>query len=886
MYWLRRLLLWFPGPRRSRVRNLEEEMQANLSLAIEDARQAGLPADDAPRVARSEFGSLTRAHEEARFVWFPGWDGLSQDVRFAWRTLMRAPVFTLVAILSLALGIGAATAIFSLVDTVVLKPLTYRDPGRLVLVREVVPPLEHIYPTMPVNLQHFRFWRQEAGSFAGLAAAISGNATLESGGDPEVIGGAEVAANLFALLGVQPQLGRAFLPEEEQPNGSSVVIITDGLWRRRFAASPSIVGQNIRLGGAQSLVVGVLPASFRFPRKDDLGPLTRLPERAEFFAPLRETAPGWGGDFDYIVFGRLRPDISLAQGAAELNLLEKRIAREHQLPAGLHVQMRRLQEVIGSPARTGLVVLFAAVLLLVLIVCVNLANLLLARGSARAREFSLRIALGASRVRLLRAALVETIMLSCAGAVLGVAAAQAALLWFVRTLPVDLPRLDEVRMDGRLLTFALGLSLVCGWLCGLLPALRLSHADPQIALRGESHTATGSRRGLRLRECLVGAEVALGTLLLVLAGLLFSSLWHVLHVNRGFTGGETLDIALNLPPSYRKVQDRAAFFDRAAERLRALPGVSAVAAINRVPLSGESNVNDVETEGSDQGALDPATRHLVMVNVRFISQDYFRTMGIPLIEGRAIEAADRERDVAVVSERLAAKLWPGQRPVGKVLSSGSGVNRAQVVGVVGDVHSTRLERDPTLMIYIPFWKQAYQVADLAVRSAPGMRTLPQEVRRTLRDIDATIPAPKMRTMGELVSEAVAQRRFQMQVAAAFAVSALLLAALGIYGVVAYGIGLRRREFGIRKALGASPFQLRRMVVWKGLRPVILGLAGGMLAALAAGNIVRTLLFGVAPADGWTLASVAAVLLGVATLACLIPAGTAMRIDPARVLREE
>lgn len=885
MYWLRRLLLWLPGKRESRAQELQDELRVNLSLAIEDAAESGISPEEAARRARRDFGSMARAQEEARTVWFPGWDTLSQDLRFAVRTLVRTPAFTVVAILSLALGIGASTALFSLVNAVVLKPLAYREPGRLVLVREVVPALAHIYPTLPTNIQHFRFWQEQARSFDSLAALSSGESMLLMGGETEVIGGASISASLFDTLGVQPQMGRTFLPGEDQPGKSQVVIITDGLWRRRFGASPTIVGQNIQLSGGKFLVVGVLPASFHFPKNNDLGPLTRLAERTEYFLPLGQVLQGWGGDYDYVVFGRLRQGVPQSQGLAELNRLEKRIAKEHQLDAGLHVQVRPLQEVISSPVRTSLAVLLSAVLLLVLIVCVNLANLLLARGNARAREFSLRIALGASRGRLLVSALVETVLLACAGGLLGLVAARSALTLFARTAPVDLPRIDEVQIDGRVLAFAFALSLFCGLLFGLLPALRLSLSDPQNALRGGSHTSSGSRQGLHLREWLVGAEVSLSTLLLVLAGLLVSSLWHVLRVERGFAYDRALEVRLSLPSRYRSNQDRAGVFDLAVERLRAIPGVRAAAVASRVPLTGESNVNHVVVQGADDGALDPVTRQLVMINVRFIGRDYFSALGIPLLRGRAIEDADRERNVAVVSVGLATKLWPGQNPLGKVLSSGSGVNNAEVVGVVADVHGTQLERDPTLIVYVPYWKSAFQVSRLVVRSSADSHTLPEDVRRVIQSIDSGIPAPKMRTMGEIVAESVTGRRFQMDVAVAFAVAALLLAALGIYGVVAYGITLRRRELGIRIALGARAGQVRRLVVWQGLRPVALGLGCGMVVALAAGRLIRSLLFGISATDGWTLVTISVALASIATLACLMPAHAVAKIDPAGVLRE-
>ena len=516
-------------------------------------------------------------------------------------------------------------------------------------------------------------------------------------------------------------------------------MITDGLWRRRFGASPSLVGQKILFSGSPFIVAGVLPPLFHFPKNGELGPLTRLAERTEAFFAIQSFNQGWGGDFDYIVFARLRPGETQARGTAQLNLLERRIVDAHSLAVGLHVETRPLQDVIASPVRTSLAVLLAAVLVLVLIVCVNLANLLLARGSARAREFSLRIALGAARGRLVISALTETLLLSLAGGALGVAGAWAAVNAFARLAPIDLPRADEAHVDARVIAFAFGLSLLCAVLFGLLPALRLSGADPQSVLRGETHTSTGGRAGLNLREWLVGAEVALSTLLLVLAGLLVNSLWHVLHVDRGFASERTLDVSLMLPSKYRAVTDRAAFFDRAVAALSALPGARLAAAVNKLPLTGESNVNDVEADGLQSTAVDPSSRQLILVNDRFVGDQYFAAMGIPLLRGRFFEPADSDRNVAVISARLASKLWPGQNPLGHAVTSGSSIHDAQIVGVVGDVHTTQLERDPTMMIYVPFWRSAYQVSDLVIRSSIDPHALEQDVRRTIQSLDSGHP---------------------------------------------------------------------------------------------------------------------------------------------------
>jgi predicted permease len=380
--------------------------------------------------------------------------------------------------------------------------------------------------------------------------------------------------------------------------------------------------------------------------------------------------------------------------------------------------------------------------------------------------------------------------------------------------------------------------------------------------------------------------VALSALLLVLAGLLVNSLWHVLHVDRGFASGRVVDITVMLPAKYRAVEARAEFFDRAAAALGALPGVRSAAAVSRVPLAGESNVNGVRVDGADASALDPSSRQRVMVNGRFVGNEYFAAMGIPLVYGRAIEAADRDRNVAVISARLAAKIFPGQDPIGHSVTAGSQIDGARIVGVVGDVPATKLEGDPVMMVYAPFWKRAYQVADVVVRTAGNPAAVETAAQAAIRALDWQIPAPKMQTMQELVDRSVAQRRFQMNLATAFAGAALLLAALGIYGVVAYGVSLQRKELGVRMAMGARAGQLRAAVVRKGLRPAAVGVCLGLVAALAAGRLVRTLLFGVAPADALTFASVAALLLGVAVVACLAPAQSAARIDPARVLRDE
>ncbi|HYL04987.1 MAG TPA: ADOP family duplicated permease, partial [Thermoanaerobaculia bacterium] len=759
----------------------------------------------------------------------------------------------------------------------------YQAPDRLVFIREVVAELRAVYPTLPVNIQHFRFWRDHDRSCERMAAFVSGSTTLTGGGKPEVLDIAEVTSGLFSVLGVQPRAGRSFLAGEEQPGRNRVVLITDRLWHRRFGASPA-VGATLLLDGVPHTVVGILPPSFRFPHRDDLGPLARLGDRVDLFRPLGETEEGWGGDYDFSVIARLRPGVTLPRARVELDLLEARIDKEHQLGQGLRVTVRKLQDAMTAPVRAGLYALLCGVGLLLLIVCVNLANLVLARCSVRARELAIRAAIGASRASLEREVMIETLMLSALGGLLGVIAARAALAAFVAAAPVDLPRLDEVSIDSWALAFAFGLAVACGLLSGLLPARRIAAADPQGVLRAESLALSESRRALRLREVLVGCEVGLSSLLLVLAGLLVSSLVHLLRVDKGFLVERAVAVTLQVPHLHSK-PERTRFFERTLEQLRALAGVRSAAYVSKLPLTGESNVNQVQLEGADQGAaLDPTSMTQIEINVRFVSAQYFATLGIPLLRGRDFEPGDADHAVALVSARLAAKLWPGRDPIGRKFSTGSGVGKVAVIGVVKDVHGSRLEQGTTLMAYVPYWRRGLAYGSVVVRTALPPAAIERAVASRIRAADPDVAVPAMRTMSELVSDAVSQRRFQMRLAAGFALSALLLAALGIFGVVSYGVSQRRTEIGIRMALGGQMAHVVRLVLGGGLRPVFLGLAAGLAAAIPCGRLVQSLLFGITAADPLTMLGVALLLTAVSAAACLAPALDAARTDAAVVLR--
>jgi predicted permease len=875
MLWFERLRLLLPWNRRERAQSLEEELRIHEEMERAD----GL---------RIDCGSALRVKENAREIWtFGALERFAQDLRYTLRSLGRAKSFTAVAVLSIALGCAAATAIFSLVDGIVLKPLGYREPGKLVFLREFDPPLAHMYPTVPVNIQHFLYWRDHSHLFESMAATSSGKATLTERGDPERIDTANVSASLFHVLGVEPLMGRAFLPGEDQAGRNNIVIITDSLWRRRFGGSREALNGKILLNGTPYVIVGILPPDFHFPRNDDLGPLTQFGKNTEIFRPLGAVNQGWGGDLDYAVIARLTPGHSLAQGLAELNLLQQQITLAHPESRNIQCVGKPLQDTIAAPASTGLYVLLGAVLVLMLIVCVNLANLVFARTNVRTRELSIRTALGAGRGRIIRQVLNETLFLGIAGGLLGIAGASAALRAFIAYAPINIPRLDEVQIDWRVVAFSLGLSLIAGLLSGVIPALRIARVDPQDALKAASHNASGSRRDLRMREILVGAEVALSAMLLVCAGLLVGSLRQVLHIDRGFTVQRALTFSMQLPGSYKQAPDRVRFFDRLLTSLGEIRGVEAAAFVVKLPLSGESQVNSIHLEGASDSALDPATREMIFANVRDISPDYFHAMGMALVTGRIFEQRDREHPVAIVSARLAARLWPDRDPIGQRFSTGSLVGTVDVVGVVQDVHNAKLEKDPTLMVYVPYWrKNAPSSGDIVVRTTIDPLSIMTEVRRRVWSVDPTVPITQMRTIDSLVSEATSQRRFQMEIVLGFASAALLLALIGIYGVVAYNAAQRRFEMGLRAALGARPRDLLGLMTATGWRPILWGLLVGLAGAMACGRLLRGLLYGVSPLDPATLLSVALLLGAAGALACWLPGRAVSRVDPATILRYE
>jgi putative ABC transport system permease protein len=705
-------------------------------------------------------------------------------------------------------------------------------------------------------------------------------------GDAREIQGIRASANIFDVLGVRPALGRGFLPEEDEPGRGRVVLLTDRFWRSYFHSDPSVVGRTITLDEAPYQVVGVLAASFHFPAQ--LGQLTSFGERLDFFEPLngpKDYERDLIGEFDFAAIGRLKQGVSRERALAELDVVQGQIAQQAKDPGvSLKGAVSPVESEVVGAARRGLVLLMAAVGVVLLIVCVNLANMLLARVPRRARETAIRAALGASQWQLFRSMLVESVLLGSLGGVLGVEFGSLGIQWLVRAAPAGLPRLDEVRMDGRVLAFAVLLSVLTGVLFGPLPAWRMARNDPQEALKSGGAASGESRRARRLREGLIGLEVGLSTLLLIVAGLLISSLFHLLRVNMGFATEHVLTAEVDLPPqSYSAPAARLHFYSTLLDRLRALPGVHAVGWVSRLPLGGETGVTGIDIPpGRD---VPPAA------NFRAASPEYFTAMGIPVTQGRTFGESDRGRNVVVVSESVAERFWPGQNPIGRTCLTYWGPKKEEeVIGVVGDIHTAKLDAAPVMMVYVPDWYagmgQVPNSGGIVVRTSAEEYGMGSAVRAAIQATDPEVPVVALRPMSELVSESVAPRRFQMLLALLFALSALFLASLGVYGVIACSVEQRRQELGIRSALGAQSSDLHRMVLRQGMTPVVVGLVTGACASILTGRLIRGLLFGVSPFDPPTLAAVAFVVVIVAMGASYIPARRATRVDPIVALRYE
>lgn len=810
---------------------------------------------------------------------------LWQDLRYGARMLLKKPGFTLVAVITLALGIGANTAIFTVVNAVLLRSLPFDHAEQLVRIGSAN--LQRGIRLGTLSPQDFYDFRDRNTVFENIAAYDGWSPSLTGGGEPERLAAGRVTTGFFKVLRVEPALGRSFTPQEEQRGNHLVVLLSYGLWQRRFGANPGVVGQSMMLSGLSYNIIGVLPRDFDPPQFAGVGF-----EKPELFAPFAPDLSQWsrsGRSVDTAI-ARLKPGVTLEQAQAELSGIARTLQQQYpDTNAGQDIGVASLHEQLVGKIRSALLIFLVAVGFVLLIACANVANLLLARAAARQKEIAIRTAMGASRLRVVRQLLTESVLLAVFGGALGLLVAMWATDYLVALGTDSLPQLGRIGLDSRVFGFTTLLTLLTGVAFGLAPALQFSKPDLNETLKESGRSSTGGRGRQRLRSVLVISEIAISLLLLIGAGLLVKSFVRLQQVSPGFDPHHVVALNVFLPGAkYPEDAQQSAFFDQAQERIQSLPGVESVGMVSNLPISGGFDTTSFFIEGR------PVTRREDVPDVEryTVNQDYFRAMSIPLKSGRAFGAEDRADSlpVAMISEATARRFWPNESPLGKRFKTGEPDDPTSpwrtIVGVVGDVRHYALDTEPEPQFYLPYRQVPVQFMALLVRSANDPESQIAAVRAQIWAIDKDQPLFNIKTMDRLVSESIAQRRFTMLLLGLFAGVALILAIIGLYGVMAYTVTQRTHEIGIRMALGAQASDVLRMVVGQGMALVLVGVAIGLAAAFALSRVISSFLYGVSATDPWTFVGVPLLLCAVAALASYIPARRATRVDPMVALRYE
>lgn len=810
-------------------------------------------------------------------------EGLLKDIRYSVRSLLKHPGFTAIVVVTLAVGIGASSAIFSVVNTVLIRPLPYAHAERIVAIQAIGRDGKRVQ----ISPANFLDWRAQNTVFEHLAAILTRPANLALADQAERLDLAMTSANFFSVFGTEPERGRFFIAAEEQPGHAPVVVVSHALWQRRFGGDESLVGKPITLDGNSYTVVGIAPPGFQYPDKTDvwLPPFRLAPAMSERQDPTQVRGFGM-----LAAVALLKPGVSLPQAASEMDTITTRLRQQYP-----ETNNRSFNPVVSLHkhlvGETGpmLLLLFGAVGFVLLIACANVANLLLVSAAARQKEMAIRTALGASRMRVMRQLLTESLILAFAGGAIGLLLALWGVALMMKLLPHDFPRVGEINLDWRVLAFTLLASVLTGILFGLAPALQTSKTDVQESLKESGRSSSGSRRHNRLRNLLIVGEVALSVVLLVGAGLLFRSFLRLQSVDTGFTSQQLLTVQLSPAGSnYRRDADYISFYSQAIERVSAIPGVEAVGAINTLPL-GKGPTAGFRIEGRPPLTIDKWPGG----NYRTVNTDYFHAMNIPVVQGRAFNDHDTESAplVMMINQALARRDFPNENPIGKRINLGNTDAKGQpvwweIVGVVGDIRNLELREAGAPEFYLSALQDSFANMFLVVRTSVEPTAVAGAIRQAAAEVDKSAAVSDIKTMDHIVSDAVTQPRFNLVLLGLFSGIALLLSAAGIYGVTAYSVAQRTHEFGIRMALGAQVGDVLRMIIRQGMLLISVGIAVGLVASFALTRLLRSLLFGVSVTDPLTFVAITLLLTLVALIACYVPARRATKVDPLVALRYE
>jgi predicted permease len=877
---------------RKRDADLDRELRSDLELEEEEQRESGLSPEKARYAALRAFGNPTLIREQTHETW--GWascERLWQDVRYAFRQLRRSPGFTLTALLILALGIGASTAVFSILDSVLLRPFGFQDPEQIVVCREVVQEAAKKYPSVPDNYRHFLYVRSHAKTIQDAALLQNATFAVTTGDDhPRIEKGLSVSPNFFSVLGVSPMLGRAFLPEEAQPGRNNVVVISWEMWRDLFHADASVAGRTVKIKGESATVVGVLPRGFEFPVVNEMHGGASPDQTSPYsmfqpFVPQGDDVTSDDADFAFLVIARLKRGVVAAQALTELSSMLSAYSATNHLAIHLSATVEPLsQEVTGNVGK-ALRLLFAAVLGLLLIACVNLASLQLARAVVRERDNGVRTALGASRTRLFRAACMESVVLCVIGGTLGILLALGGVRLFAAIAPENLPRLHELHVTWAVLLFACGVSGLAAMLSGTLPAMRSLHASPLRALQSASTRIFRSGQTSSVRKLLITFEIACTVVLLIVTGLVLRSFSRVLNQPFNFDASKVILAEVDLlDPRYEQRDGngdsaRSAFIDRVVDQVRTTPGVEFAAITSTMPVSGDAAVHSIYRPDHPLPESE-----VPLANLRNVSPGYFATIRTKLIAGRDFTASEHSNSQsAIVSQRAAQAAWPQSQVLGRKFKFDG--RMYTVIAIAADARIANLKEDIPV-VYLPYWHDPPASVFFLVRTSRTLDEFAPIVRRAIWDVDSEAPIPMIEMLDTQLVQSVAPERLQSIVLSSFGIAALFLAVLGVYGVLTYSVSLRTPEFGIRIALGSSKVLLIRMVLLEVLTPVGGGIAIGLLTSFAVTGAIRSLLYETSPADPESILASVSILFVATLVAAFVPAYRASQIDPMKVLRSE